>query len=145
LLHLDRRAFQRGEGFRRAAAERGLEVISVEASERSTVAAGARCLATLFEADRPPDAVFLQNDVLALGALLEAARRRIDVPGRVRLCGFGDLDYAAVTAPGLTTVKPPGARIGRTCADALLVRIRGEVWSPAVMDLGFEFIRRDSG
>jgi LacI family transcriptional regulator, gluconate utilization system Gnt-I transcriptional repressor len=144
-LDLDRRALQRGEGFRREASARGLEIVSIDVPERSAVAVGAQCLAQLMTHDTPPDAVFLQNDVLALGALLEASRRGIEVPRDIKLCGFGDLDYAGLTMPGLTTVRPPGAAIGRTVAEALLARIAGEVWPSSVMDLGFTFVARDSG
>jgi LacI family transcriptional regulator, gluconate utilization system Gnt-I transcriptional repressor len=144
-LHLDRRAAERGEGFRQEAAGLGLAVAPLDVPERSSAAVGARCFSRLMEDARPPDAIFLQNDVLALGALIEASRKRIDVPRQVRLCGFGDLDYAAVTAPGLTTVRPPGAAIGRTVAQAILARIAGEAWEPTTVDLGFQFVIRGSG
>ena len=63
----------------------------------------------------PPDvdAVFCSSDLLALGVMTEAQARGIDVPGRLAVVGFGDLDFAADLEPALTTVRIDGAAIGR--------------------------------
>jgi DNA-binding LacI/PurR family transcriptional regulator len=51
------------------------------------------------------DAVFVQSDVLALGALeaLRAAGRR--VPEDVSVAGFDNIDLAAYSSPPLTTIS----------------------------------------
>ena len=83
--------------------------------------------------------------VLALGALFECQRQGVAVPDRLRLCGFGDLDFTAASVPTLTTVRPPRREIGRHVADLLLARFAGEGGRSEVADLGFELIARESG
>jgi len=144
-LDRDLRAAERGAGFLAEAAEAGLDAAMIALPERPQVSAGAKGLARLL-AERPDtDAAFFSNDALALGALFECQRRGVAVPGSLRLCGFGDLDFAAECAPSLTTVRPPRREIGRRVAEALLARFEGTDPGPAVLDLGFDLIERESG
>ena len=90
------------------------------------------------------DGLFCVNDTLAISALMEARRHGIDVPGRLRIVGFGDFDLAAHTAPRLTTVRVPGYEIGRRAARRMLDRIEGRDDGPRVEDLGFDLAIRES-
>ena len=89
------------------------------------------------------DAIFFAGDVLAIGALFEAQRRGWKVPGRIAIAGFDDLDILQHTVPKLTCLRLPRLEIGRRSAEALLVRLRGDV-QEVRLDLGFEVIQRDS-
>jgi LacI family gluconate utilization system Gnt-I transcriptional repressor len=90
------------------------------------------------------DGLFCLNDALAIAALMEARRLSIDVPGRMRIAGFGDFDLAAHVAPRLTTVRVPGYEIGRRAARQLLDRVGGVRRGPRVEDLSFELVVRES-
>ncbi|KAA2238100.1 LacI family DNA-binding transcriptional regulator [Salinarimonas soli] len=144
-LDRDLRALERGAGFLAEASAGGTDAVTVSLAERPQVATGAQGLARLLDEQPGVDAAFFSNDVMALGALFECRRRGIAVPERLRLCGFGDLDFAAESVPLLTTVRPPRREIGRRIADALLARFEGDASGPAVLDLGFELIERESG
>jgi LacI family gluconate utilization system Gnt-I transcriptional repressor len=145
-LERDRRAAERGAGFREAvAAARFGPPVEVARSERASAAAGGAALRELMSHAPATEAVFFSNDVLALGALFECQRRGWAVPERLRLCGFGDLDYTGVSVPSLSTVRPPRREIGRRVADLLLARFAGEGGRGEVADLGFELILRESG
>lgn len=81
--------------------------------------------------------------MVALGILMEASDRGIDVPAALAVVGFGDFDFAAHTSPPLSTVRIDNERIGRRAAELLIARIDGQ--SPAeqvVEDVGFEVITR---
>lgn len=65
------------------------------------------------------------NDHLASGALLEAARRRVDVPGRLALLGFGDFAWSRQLDPPLSSVALPRYEIGVTAARVLLDALSG--------------------
>ena len=95
---------------------------------------------------RAPDleAIFCVNDTLAIAGLMEARRRAIDVPGRLRIVGFGDFDLAGHTAPRLTTVRLPGYEIGRRAARRILDRLDEVAEPPRAEDLGFELVVRES-
>jgi LacI family gluconate utilization system Gnt-I transcriptional repressor len=90
------------------------------------------------------DGLFCLNDALAIAALMEARRLSINVPGRMRIAGFGDFDLAAHVAPRLTTVRVPGYEIGRRAARRLLERIEGQQQIARVESLPFELVPRES-
>ncbi len=66
------------------------------------------------------------------------------VPGRLRIVGFGDLDFAADTDPPLTTLRVDGTAIGRQAARFLVDRIAGRPEGPRVVDLGVTLVSRAS-
>ncbi len=108
----------------------------------ASVAEGAAGLAALLERWPDCDAVFCGSDPIAFGAITEAARRGLAVPGDLAVAGFGDFDYAGDAGLALTTVRIPGERIGRETARLLLERKAGKLAGPVVVDLGFELVRR---
>ena len=84
------------------------EVVDAGPQGSTTVAAAA--FAALIERRPAIDAVVFSNDLLALGALFEAQRRGVAVPGRVALIGFGGLDFGRNSVPALSTITPRDAR-----------------------------------
>jgi LacI family gluconate utilization system Gnt-I transcriptional repressor len=144
-LDRDYRAAERGAGFIEAIEAAGHpSPPRVALAERASVALGAQALATVLEQHPDTDAVFFSNDALALGGLFECQRRGVSVPGRLRICGFGDVDFAAVSVPTLTTIRPPRAEIGRRVAELLIERFNGTGQGETAIDLGFELIARES-
>jgi LacI family transcriptional regulator len=76
-------------------------------------AGGALGVDTLLEGDALFTAIACANDLLALGALERLAELGIEVPGDVSVAGFDDIAIAAMTAPGLSTVRLPLRELGR--------------------------------
>ncbi len=113
------RARERVEGTKAALAARGLEAVAI--LERAYgLDAGRDALRRLMRGDAPPSAVLCGNDVLALGALLEAGRLGIAVPAELSIAGFDDLDVAREIPPGLTTIHAPLEEMGRQAASYLM-------------------------
>ena len=73
----------------------------------------------------PITAAAFANDHLASGALLEAARERVPVPGRLALLGFGDFAWSRQLDPPLSSVALPRYEIGVAAAQALLDARKG--------------------
>jgi LacI family gluconate utilization system Gnt-I transcriptional repressor len=141
----DRRAAQRAAGYRETVEDAGLGppvVIDIE-GPASTTTAG-ETFGRLIEERPETDGVVFSNDILALGAVFEAERRGLALPERVAIIGFGDLDFGRGSFPRLSTVRPPGARIGETAASMLLARIDGAPEVADTTDLGFELVPRES-
>lgn len=115
------RARERIAGAREALERRGLHLAPANLLERPyAMPAGRKALRRLMaQADRPT-AVVCGNDVLALGALLEAKALGLRVPEDVSITGFDDLDLAKEIPPGLTTVHAPLKEMGRLTAAYLL-------------------------
>jgi LacI family gluconate utilization system Gnt-I transcriptional repressor len=145
-LDRDRRAAQRAEGYAATiASHSGLApALVVDAGPQGSASAAAQAFAGLLR-DRPGlDGIVFSNDLLALGALFEARRRGVAIPGDVAMIGFGDLDFAKEAEPRLSSVRPPGAAIGACTAELVLARAAGDPDVPEVSDLGFALVARES-
>jgi LacI family transcriptional regulator len=101
-----------------------------EVSEDFTREGGSRGMAALLDLPEPPRAVFCANDQIAIGALHEAARRGLAVPGDVAIAGFDDIDAASMVQPRLTTVRNSPDALGAHCGELLLSRMTGEFDGP---------------
>ncbi len=142
----DPRARRRVRAFIKAAATlKGMSEPLVEwVQAPTTLKQGRHGLAQLL-ADHPRiDSIFCSSDLLAVGVLTEANARRLDVPGRVAVVGFGDVGFTAELHPSLTTVRVDGARIGREAAHYIVRRARGEPVDGRVIDVGFSIVDRES-
>jgi LacI family transcriptional regulator len=71
----------------------------------------------------PPTAIFAASDHQALGVLEAASMAGVDVPGRLSVIGFDDLELARYC--GLTTVAQPLEASGARGADLLLEALAG--------------------
>lgn len=69
------------------------------------------------------DAVFALNDTLAWGVLRALRERGVDVPGRVRVIGFDDIDESSYMVPSLTTIDPGRADIARLAVESIIAQI----------------------
>ncbi len=139
----EERDLRRREGYLAAMRELASEPRDLPADPSPAgVEAGAAGLARLRERWPDADAAFCTSDVLALGALMEARRRGLAVPGEVAVAGFGDFEYAGDAGLGLTTLRVPGRAMGEEAARVILGRRSGAIAGPVTVDLGFEPVRR---
>lgn len=143
---MDPRTQRRLEGFRDAARVADLldEKLVVTTPRASTVGLGGELLSALLSTAPDADAVFCNNDDLALGALFECQRRRISVPHQFGICGFNDLEPTAAAFPSITSVRTFREEMGRQAIEMLVARINGESVPERKVDIGFELIKRES-
>lgn len=136
------RAAERVAGVRAAVAARDAALPPDRLLERPyDIAEGRAAMRLLMRLPDPPTAVICGNDVLAIGAVLECLASGIDVPGRVSITGFDDLDLASHLVPPLTTMRVPCTAMGRLAAEYLLNRINGQPTAPT-LELEAELILR---
>jgi phosphoserine phosphatase RsbU/P len=92
--------------------------------------AGVAAVHTLLDERRVPaaaiDAIVAANDYMALGAMEELGRRGIHVPNEIAVIGFDDMASASLSHPALTTVRQPGAELGRDGVRTVAAIGRGE-------------------
>jgi|GEM_PF-186946 len=72
-----------------------------------------------------PDALFIYNDLTALGfekAILEVG---LHIPEDIAIIGFDNIDQGKYAAVPLTTIEQPTARIGAEAMDVLIRQIEG--------------------
>lgn len=143
---LDPRVMQRAEGFRQALAEAGLQAPELEMldPQPSSIGLGGELFSRLLAQAPDVDGIFFCNDDLAQGAVLQALREGVAVPGRVAMIGFNDLPASAHMVPPLTSIRTPRAAVGRGAAQALLAMLDGKRVVTEQQDLGFELMQRES-
>ena len=118
----------RVEGWRRALADAGLRPTAPPARGGFTSQGGYEAMHAMLRGEsvhRRASAVFVCNDLMAIGALRAAHECGVEVPEALSIVGFDDIELAAYTSPPLTTVAQPKARIGALAVDMLLERLRG--------------------
>jgi LacI family transcriptional regulator len=72
-------------------------------------------------ADRP-DAVFVYNDLAALGFQRAILEQGLRIPEDVAIVGFDDIDRASYARVPLTTIRQPTREIGNLAVDIILKR-----------------------
>lgn len=138
------RARSRIEGVRGALAAAGLGLDTDRVTEQVFNLNGGRTgLRDLMNSKHPPTAILCGNDLLAVGALLEAQRMGMNVPRDVSICGIDDHELAEAIIPGLTTIRLPTRDLGRFAANSVLAAIAGETVASQTL-LPFELIVRGS-
>ncbi|MDA7416840.1 LacI family DNA-binding transcriptional regulator [Xenophilus arseniciresistens] len=118
---------QRIEGWRMALAEAGHSAESAQLLWHGgfTPQGGYEAMHALLRSAQRPSAVFVCNDLMAMGALRAAHESGLRVPDELSMVGFDDIELAAYASPPLTTVAQPKTRIGALAVDMLLERIDG--------------------
>jgi LacI family transcriptional regulator len=80
----------------------------------------------LLDADPTVTAVFVHNDVMAMGALKALHERGVRLPADCSVVGCDDLSFAGYLVPPLTTVRIPFQETGERAAALLVDRIGGK-------------------
>lgn len=121
-------ARDRCDGYVRAMHDRGLGAHVRVIPGSYTDDGGRQGIAALFDDVPPterPTAVFVANDLAALGALGALAARGLRVPDDVSVVGYDNTALAAVSHIDLTTVDQPRPDMGRTAVTLVLERLGG--------------------
>lgn len=108
LLH----SVQRERAWVAALAEFGLTAVTVIPGD-FTYLGGAAAASTLLALDDPPTAVMCANDLSAIGLIAQAEHLGVDVPGRLSVAGFDDIQLGTYVHPALTTVRTTPRELGR--------------------------------
>lgn len=138
------RARSRIDGVRKSLTQAGLSLLPALLTEQAFNLEGGRLgLRKLMANRKKPTAIFCGNDLLAVGALLEAQCMGLHVPSDLSICGIDNLEIAEAINPGLTTVSLPTQDLGRLAAKYMLSAISGEVIAAQSL-LPFELVIRGS-
>ncbi len=136
---------QRLAGYRRALAVVGAQydpalVITADAREGGGYAA----VRALLALDEPPDAVFVTNSLMTLGALECLADQGVRIPGGMGIVGFDEHPWARLLRPSLTTVAQPTYELGRQAAELLVVQAGAPGEAPVEVLLPTQLLVRES-
>ena len=134
---------ERLEGFQEVTQQHPDISVEVIVADHMTIAEGRRVgeLLARRSPGKRPDAVFACNDLLALGVMQSLLdQESIRIPEDVAIVGYDDIDFGAVAAVPLTSIRKPAAEIGATAVDLLLAETEGtetpgqhKVFSPTLV------------
>ena len=94
-------------------------------SRTSVPPVGPAATERLLRAAEPPTAIVYGNDVMAIAGMAVAQQHRMDLPQRLSITGFDDIELASHVHPPLSTVRNNPVVWGRTSAGVLLDLVNG--------------------
>ena len=135
------------EGYRVALADARLpadDSLVAHATDH-TLDAGAATAGRLLRLDDSPTAIVCTGDVLALGAIRTIHEAGLRVPDDVAVIGYGDIPFAALSHPSLSSIRLPAAELGRQAVQTLRRAIdEGSLQPPVTVDTAL-VLRRSCG
>ncbi len=72
------------------------------------------------------DAIYFQDDAMAIGGIFYCQSQGMSVPEDIGIAGWGSMEAASVLPQRLTTTVVSTQALGKTAAEALISRVRGE-------------------
>lgn len=100
---------------------------SFEVSGDFEIKSGYYAFMKLMNQSNKPDAIFISNDMMAIGAYEAAKISNIKIPQDVAIAGFDDIYLSKLLNPRLTTVHVPISELGAKAVNYLLRMISGEI------------------
>lgn len=138
------RAEQRRLGFLGELQRGKVRTNTATVSEQALSIQGGRLgLRALKTRDPALSALVCGNDMVAIGAMLEAQEMGLRVPQDISICGIDNHELAGEIKPGLTTVSLPTQDLGRVAATQILQILGGEPVAHQSL-LPFHLVQRGS-
>jgi len=98
----------------------------------------------LLSLPEPPTALFISNNLMAMGAIRAIRTRSLRIPQDVAIISFDDTPWAEVLSPPLSVVSQPTYELGRAATDLLLRRLINRNIPVASVELKPRLILRES-
>ena len=140
----------RKRGYVDALKEHGMEVKDAYIQEcpSGSQEDGKRVTKKLLAMTNPPDAIFTNNDPMAVGAMMAIKEKGLRIPQDIGIVGFSNWSYGSLIEPTLTTVDQPGFEMGQEAARLLIRQIeageKDQEPTPETRILKTKLIVRDS-
>ncbi|HDV5592614.1 TPA: substrate-binding domain-containing protein [Vibrio cholerae] len=138
-------AQMRYEGYKRALAEAGIAINPDWIVESDFECEGGyQAFEKLYQRGKLPSALFVSNDMMAMGVIQAASQRGLRVPDDLSLIGYDDVHIAKFMTPALTTIHQPKYRLGKAAVDTLLYRLENPDTTAQVVQLEPTLVVRNS-
>jgi DNA-binding LacI/PurR family transcriptional regulator len=132
-------------GYERALAEHGLALNpSLLFEEENSADGGYRAAMDLLASREKASAVFVYDDVMAIGALRAFKEKGLRVPEDMSVVGYDDIPLGSHIAPPLTTVRQAKDAMGIRAMELLVALMQGEELAEKQVSLRPELIERSS-
>ncbi|MEE9178342.1 MAG: LacI family DNA-binding transcriptional regulator [Acidimicrobiia bacterium] len=134
----------RRTGYKRAMRRHGLEKEIRSVRGNFAEEGGGAGMKALLADPLLPTAVFVANDLAAIGVLEVLNGEGLDVPGDISVAGYDNTALAAGHRSGLTTVDQPRHDMGRMAAELVLERISTDRTTVRHVVLSPKLVARES-
>ncbi len=112
------------EGYREAMARAGLVIREGDEIESDfEFGGGFDAMQALLAMSERPQAVFIGNDAMAVGAYQALYQAGLKIPEDMAIVGYDDIELARYMTPPLTTIHQPKDELGELAIDVLIHRI----------------------
>jgi LacI family transcriptional regulator len=114
-------AAERRAGYEQAMAKAKLPVTKDMITPGAyTFESGYEAGVSILDADKKPTAIFVANDEMAIGVMIAARERNINIPDDLSIIGFDDTPLSSHVWPPLTTVRWPINAMAKSAAERLI-------------------------
>jgi LacI family transcriptional regulator len=119
---------KRIDGCRKAVRDNGLpdSALRVISCDRS-IGSCYKMVKELISNNDKMDALYLWDDLLAVGAIRAIYESNLKIPDDIALVGYDDIEVAEYLYPPLTTVRQPTIQIGQMAARILIEKLESEI------------------
>ncbi|KJD32441.1 LacI family transcriptional regulator [Tamlana nanhaiensis] len=102
----------------------------------------------LLEDHNDVDGIFINTDLVAIGAMTEFSKQGVKIPEDISIVGFSNWFMSSVISPGLTTIDQPGYDMGKSAFKQLFKEIKAKKknkpFTPKTVTLETALVKRDS-
>ena len=91
-----------------------------------------------------PDAIFYASDAMALAGMHQLHAAGVQIPDDIAVAGYGNIAFAAISAPPLTTVRVSKAQLGSLAAGMLQEGMARPGYRPADIEVEAVLVIRAS-
>lgn len=119
-------ADQRHRAFEDVCRRYGVECVTVD-SDKSDYAdiSYYQLIAQALEQYPQTDGIFASSDVIAAQTIKVCYAKGIRIPEQLKIVGFDDVSIAALTSPGITTVRQPVKEMAETAVSMMVQAVNG--------------------
>lgn len=138
-------AQMRYEGYKRALNEEGLEFHPSWIIESNFECDGGyEAFNRMYQKGPLPSAIFVCNDMMAMGVINAANEKGIAIPEELSIIGYDDIQIAKFMSPSLTTIHQPKYRLGQAAVETLLRKLDNSCDEAQVIQLEPTLVERGS-
>ncbi|RDK85231.1 LacI family DNA-binding transcriptional regulator [Marinirhabdus gelatinilytica] len=102
----------------------------------------------LYEEHKDVDGIFVNTDLVAIGAITQLKELGVKIPEDIAIVGFSNWFMSSAITPTLTTIDQPGFKMGKTAFKRLLKEMKkkknDEKTDPKIIELETSLVKRDS-
>ena len=132
-------------GYRQALEENGIEYDeSLVYFGTYDAESGTKGCEYLMNLPEPPDAIFSISDMIAIGAMNYALKRKIEIGKDLLFFGFDDIQYSHIFVPHLSTVQQPCFLQGKLVVEKLIENMKTDKPYKSLYKLPHSLILRET-